>query len=116
MERQGLKGRYSVVPNIVASPPVSSRPGKSADTIEILLVADLVDRIKNISDVIRSMKELYRLHPRIRLTIIGDGPDRGELEKLAAAQSLPEAHTFDFLGVCRTTKFISTCHNPIFWS
>jgi len=97
MERQGLKGRYSVVPNIVASPPVSSRPGKSADTIEILLVADLVDRIKNISDVIRSMKELHRLHPRIRLTIIGDGPDRGELEKLAAAQSLPEAH-IRFLG------------------
>lgn len=99
MESKGLKGNYTVLPNIVETNGGFDRDGseKKGNRIDILVVADLVDRIKNISDVIRSVRSLLELHPGVRLTIVGDGQDRQQLEQLSVQQDLPEG-TIRFLG------------------
>jgi glycosyltransferase involved in cell wall biosynthesis len=97
MERHGICGKYTVVPNIVEVNDDPLVPRNRTDTIEVLLVADLVDRIKNVADVIRCFATLYSRQPAARLTIVGDGPDRAMLTDLANAQSIPEG-TIRFLG------------------
>ena len=86
--------RYAVVPNVVpgldrALPP-SGRPG------HFLVVADLVDRTKNVSGVLRALQAARHFDPSITLTIIGDGPDRTALEHLCDTLNLREA--VEFLG------------------
>lgn len=78
----GLCTEYKVVPNVIPGldrplPPPGS-PG------HFLVVADLVDRTKNVSGVLRAMAQARKHEPRIKLTVIGDGPDRAALEQLAA--------------------------------
>jgi colanic acid/amylovoran biosynthesis glycosyltransferase len=60
----------------------------------VLFVGRLVE-VKGCEYVIRAMQIIQEANPEIELVIIGDGPLRGELEKLAA-QSLTN---YRFLGV-----------------
>lgn len=85
---------YEVVPNVIpgldrALPPAGS-PG------EYMVVADLVDRTKNVSGVLHALASARKQDERAGLTIIGDGPDRHMLEELAAQLGLA-AHV-RFLG------------------
>lgn len=84
----GLCTRYTVVPNVVPGlerplPPAGS-PG------QLLMVADLVDRIKNVSGVLRALDRARGQDQRLKLTIIGDGPDRARLEELCHALGLKD--------------------------
>jgi glycosyltransferase involved in cell wall biosynthesis len=92
--RLRLCEHYAVVPNVVPGLdrplPPPGQPG------HFLVVADLVDRTKNVSGVIRALDHARRSDPRIRLTIIGDGPDRGSLEALVGHLEL-EGHVH-FMG------------------
>ncbi|MBK8498887.1 MAG: glycosyltransferase [Flavobacteriales bacterium] len=86
--------RYDVVPNVIpgldrALPPAGPRG-------HFLVVADLVDRTKNVSGVLHALASARRSDPRMRLTIIGDGPNRNELEELTGRLGL--AVHVDFLG------------------
>lgn len=90
----GLCTDPDIVPNVVPGldrplPP----PGPPGD---FLMVADLVDRTKNISGVLRALTVARNGDPRIRLTVIGDGPDRAELQSLA--QELGTNGSVTFLG------------------
>lgn len=58
-------------------------------------IGQLIAR-KGIADMIRAFNEVFSLHPGARLTLIGDGDQRTELEALA--QSLPCHHAVSFLG------------------
>lgn len=90
----GLCERYTVVPNVI---PGLERPLPAAGTPgQLLMVADLVDRVKNVSGVLRALARARQQDERLQLTIIGDGPDRAMLEKLAAELDLA-AHV-GFLG------------------
>ncbi|MCB0769628.1 MAG: glycosyltransferase [Flavobacteriales bacterium] len=79
---------YAVVPNVVPGLdrplPPAGHPGN------FLIVADLVDRTKNVSGALRALERARRVDPRIRLTVIGDGPDRRSLEELVQELSLEE--------------------------
>jgi glycosyltransferase involved in cell wall biosynthesis len=82
----GLCTRYDVVPNVV---PGLDRPLPAAgEAGHFLVVADLVDRTKNVSGVIRALAKARAEDPRLRLTVIGDGPDRAELSALASSLGL----------------------------
>lgn len=82
----GLCERYEVVANVV---PGLDRPLPPAGpTGHFMMVADLVDRTKNVSGVLRALAGVRAGVPTARLTIIGDGPDRGMLEGLAASLGL----------------------------
>lgn len=83
-----------VLPNIAEAS--TGLPKKSDTELRILVVADLVDRVKNISGVIRAFGKAH-LGRHARLTIVGDGEDRSTLEKLAKEIPL-QNKTIDFKG------------------
>ncbi|MFI8347938.1 glycosyltransferase family 4 protein [Streptomyces sp. NPDC085596] len=55
--------------------------GRSTSPL-VLVVARMV-RSKRIDLVVRAMREVLRRHPSARLCVIGDGPERGDLERLS---------------------------------
>lgn len=90
--RKDLCSSYAVVPNVIPGlerplPP----PGRPGD---LLVVADLVDRTKNVSGVLRALAKAREQDTRPNLTIIGDGPDREALEALATSLGLGQVVRF----------------------
>lgn len=68
-----------VVPNgirLPSSAPMPSRP-------EVLFVGRF-QRVKGAHVLVRAFGRIAAHHPGARLTLVGDGPDRAELERLAA--------------------------------
>lgn len=92
LKQRGLCEQYHVVPNVVPGTdrllPPAGQPGA------FLMVADLVDGIKNVSGVLRALASARSNDDRLRLTIIGDGPDRAMLERLTDELGLRDAVTF----------------------
>jgi len=90
----GLCATYAVVPNVVPGLdrplPPPGIPG------HLLMVADLVDRTKNVSGVLRALALARRTDDRLRLKLIGDGPDRGMLQQLTRDLGLDAV--VEFLG------------------
>lgn len=73
----------AVVPNVL---PLNDDDNVSAGPAgDFLMVADLVDRIKNVSGVLRALKVALGHGQDLHLQVIGDGPDRNMLEQLAAS-------------------------------
>ncbi len=93
LRAHGLCPAYDVVPNVV---PGLERPlppmGPSG---EFLIVADLVDRTKNVSGALRALSALRRQGEKAHLSIIGDGPDRGMLEQLARELGISDLVRFE---------------------
>lgn len=83
MQTSGLKGNYHVIPNIVDLPQLSSLKNKE---FTFIVVADIVDSIKNISGIVRAFQKIKKEHLKIRLSIVGDGPDYKEIESLVNKQ------------------------------
>lgn len=81
-----LTDRYNVVPNVI---PGLERPlPPPGDPKHFMVVADLVDKTKNVSGVIRALSRAIETEPSLRLSIIGDGPDRKMLEDLVRSHEL----------------------------
>jgi len=89
MEKLGFSKPINIVPNIIEiqDPPESLTRN---DKIQILLVADLVDEIKNISGTIRAFTEAKKSMPNIYLKIIGHGKDAEMLKDLCSTLQLTE--------------------------
>lgn len=66
------------------------------DTNDIIIgsVGRVFDSHKRFSDLIRALVSIRSDQPRARLLIIGDGPDRGMLQKLTAELGLTDAVIF----------------------
>jgi glycosyltransferase involved in cell wall biosynthesis len=64
-------------------------PAAARDTESIVSVGDLVAR-KRHGDVLRALWLLRDAHPRARYEIVGDGPERPRLERLAAELGLSD--------------------------
>lgn len=81
-------GRVVVAPQAVDcdrfSPAHRERPPSTRDEVIVLCVARL-SREKSIDCLIEAIRRLAR--PDVRLVIVGDGPARGELERLAGRQA-----------------------------
>jgi colanic acid/amylovoran biosynthesis glycosyltransferase len=73
-------------------------------TLRILTVGRLVEK-KGIDTLIRAMAELNRRNISARLTIAGDGSDRGRLEKIAA--ELKCMNQIDWLGAVPNSQVSS---------
>jgi glycosyltransferase involved in cell wall biosynthesis len=92
MKALGLIDRYAVVPNVV---PGLDRPLPAPGTPgHFLMVADLVDDIKNVSGVLYALSRVKEIHPEVRLDLIGDGPDRAFLEERCDQLGLRDRVTF----------------------
>lgn len=81
LQRNGLAKDLVVVPNIV---PGMDRPLPApGPATDFLMVADVVDNIKNISGVLRAFQKASAGRPEWRLTIIGGGLDLKMLQELS---------------------------------
>jgi glycosyltransferase involved in cell wall biosynthesis len=90
--KHGLCAHYDVVPNVV---PGLDRPLPTRGPARaFMVVADLVDRTKNVSGVLRALAKVRQQVPGVGLDVIGDGPDRRMLEDLVAALGLQGAVRF----------------------
>lgn len=90
--KHGLCTGYDVVPNVV---PGLDRPlPQRGPAHAFMVVADLVDRTKNVSGVLRALALARRQVPALTLDVIGDGPDRPMLEALVRELGLSGAVRF----------------------
>lgn len=70
-------------------------PAADAEEVRLLTVARL-SRRKGVHDLLRALAQIHGSHPQIRLTVVGDGPERPGLERLAAELGL--GGTVRFVG------------------
>lgn len=88
----GLCRNAVVVPNVI---PGTERPLPARGPAnEFLVVADLVDRVKNVSGVLRALKSARDMGHDLRLSIIGDGEDGATLRAMAKDLGLNGSVTF----------------------
>lgn len=85
-----------VIYNTIEQPP-TSRVNTDVSGKRILVVADLVDEIKNVSGILRAMATLRGEFPDLSLRIIGSGVDEEALKQLAGELDLLDKNVF-FLG------------------
>ena len=77
--RAGLCKECTVVPNVV---PGTDRPlGPAGPAGGFMVVADLVDRTKNVGGVLRALALTREKGHPFTLTVVGGGPDRAALEE-----------------------------------
>lgn len=88
----GLARSPDIVPNVV---PGLDRPlPPPGEPGHFFVVADLLDRTKNISGILRALATARERNARLRLTVIGDGPDRAMLRDLAVRLAIGEQVRF----------------------
>jgi len=80
----GIKQKISYIPN-----PVSFRSDvASLCDNKVVLAAGRLDYLKGFDLLIRSWENIAKIYPEWRLKIVGDGPERENLEELVAKLSL----------------------------
>ena len=85
----GLCSRYEVVPNTV---PGTDKPlPLPGPANQFMMVADLVDKTKNISGVLRALEAGRSQGHDLRLDVIGNGPDLEFLQDLATDLGLSKS-------------------------
>ena len=95
MNNNGLTHRVTeVIPNMIEFTGDEVPPNKQHSDKSILMVADQVDSIKNISAVIRAAGELSLTRNDFELRIIGNGVDHEKLKSLAKELDLLDAVVF----------------------
>ena len=86
LKRLALCSSYEVVPNTV---PGTDRPLPApGDSRQFMMVADLVDKTKNVSGVLRALKDGRDQGIDLRLDVIGDGTDMNALRELSSKLGL----------------------------
>lgn len=84
--------RIAQIPNFVDpvlnQPPAEPRPAR--DTVTLVHVSNL-RAVKRVQDILHAMT---RLEPRVRLEVVGDGPQKGQLESLTRTLHLQERVRF----------------------
>jgi len=95
-----------VVPNFVSDP--GPRITNSAEIVADLITVGTLEPRKNQSFLIRVLAECASLGKRYSLSVVGDGPDRGRLEKLAAELGVSEQ--VRFLGFRRDVSKLMGAH------
>lgn len=99
MRAHGLKGNYRIVPNVVDTKLFCPSENNNAHNKKrIIHISALDDAQKNISGLLRAVKEAALLHPDLEVLIVGDGADGQRLEKLANDLGLLNKNVF-FTGL-----------------
>lgn len=95
MLSHSLKNDYEVVPNVVDLNMFYPATQKSAGVkLSLLTVADLDDKVKNISGTISAIKKLSNTRNDFEYHIIGDGIDMEFLENIAVKNKLLNEFVF----------------------
>src|SRR5690606_21920912 len=86
LSRAGLGKGHGVVPNVIPGMDRPLPPPGPSNTF--MMVADLVDTIKNVSGALRALAAARAQGHDLRLDVIGDGPDRQRLTNLVTELGL----------------------------
>ena len=73
MQEKGLKGNYSVIPNVADTNLFSLKQKTNGEIKKILHVSTLVDDHKNISGIFRVLKKIAEKRQDFQLVIVTDG-------------------------------------------
>jgi L-malate glycosyltransferase len=93
MRTMGVKQKVQVIPNLIDF-PVSLNNSSKITSLQIASAADLVDKTKNISGVLKALSSISHELGVFQYHIIGDGPDRASLEQLTRALGLEQNVVF----------------------
>lgn len=112
MREQGLEAKYQVVPNVVPRRTGVLGPPQVLGELKLLCVARLDDREKNLSGLLQALGQLSKWQKaRLKLNIVGDGPNRGALEALCRDLSLNGIVIFNGEQPnAEIGKWIASCH------
>lgn len=88
MQRAGLAGVYTIVPNVVDT---DFNATQKVPGFAFVMVADLVDEIKNISGVITAFEKAFSRNKTLSLHLIGGGPDEERISQKAENSSAKSA-------------------------
>ena len=77
-----------VIPNYIQNINSDDKVTETPHNVEILSVSDIVDSTKNISGLIHAFHKAYQINNKLRLTLIGDGPDMHKIKTLIARLKL----------------------------
>lgn len=83
MEKHGLTGNYTIVPNAIDETLFRPLTDIKAADASFVHISSLVDREKNVSGILRAFQIALRQQPELRLTIVGDGGDAPSLKAYA---------------------------------
>lgn len=96
----GLKGRYTVVPTGIDLQPYLSADGQSLrasqnwqDEIVMVSIGRLAPE-KNWTTLLQAIRHAHSKHPQLRLLLIGDGPEKDQLQDLADQLGIADKVTF----------------------
>ena len=99
MRRFDIRGPYEIVPNTVDTTlfyPPANRTNRGQSNIQLLQVASL-NQNKAVHDLIRAIPIVLEQFSGLKVIIIGEGPERTNLESLS--QSLGLTEQIRFLGI-----------------
>lgn len=86
LQKYSQREKVEIIPNIVFSAGITEN--KTKQQIQVLTVADLDDKVKNISGMIHALSQIKSNH-KIHFTVIGEGKDELFLKNLALSKSSP---------------------------
>jgi glycogen(starch) synthase len=98
MEQKGLASRYTVIPNVVDSRNFFFDPMKKQGGKKRMLHVSLLNDVKNVEGILRTVARLGARRTDFELHIAGDGPNRPRLEALATELRIKDQLVF-FLGL-----------------
>lgn len=96
----GLQERYTVIPTGIDLEPYRLADGKKLraskgwQADKVLVSTGRLAQEKNWPTLLMAAQKVYRKHPDLRVVLIGDGPEKNTLQKLAAELGIAERVTF----------------------
>jgi L-malate glycosyltransferase len=112
MEKHGLRSSFIQLPNAVDDSVFRFQSGKRPEQFHWLHVSMLVDREKNIRGLLRAFSQHCKQF-NSKLTIIGDGPEKRELETYANDLGIAERVDFSGLKSAREIADIMCKHHAL---
>ena len=88
----GVNKRIEILQNVIQFK--EKKEGNTSGAFTFLVVADLVDEVKNITGVIDAFSRLKIEAPKINLAIVGGGKDLENLERLVVEKNLKSRVVF----------------------
>jgi len=109
MESAGLKNNFTITQNVVEPVEKKSSPLPANNKIKILTVADLVDKIKNVTATIEAVAEISKHNAEIEFHIVGHGKDANFLKDLSRKLHVLDTVVF-FHGVKTNEEVFQFLH------
>lgn len=97
MRANGINGDFRVIPNVVDletfKPGLANKDNENG-SFTFLVVASLIDEIKNISGIVRAYEKSLTVEPDTNLILIGGGEDEQKLNSLVISLGISERVSF----------------------